>query len=112
MSGSSGTASASLETDAFGQTVSVGGTFTPFGFAGGHGYQSDPGSGLMKLGHRYYDASTGRFASRDPIRADNNWFAYCANDPINGIDSADLLRELSWASQRYCHDFTELQKLK
>ena len=87
MSGSSGTASASLETDAFGQTVSVGGTFTPFGFAGGHGYQSDPGSGLMKLGHRYYDASTGRFASRDPIRADNNWFAYCANDPINGIDS-------------------------
>ena len=90
MSGSSGSASASLETDAFGQTVSVGGTFTPFGFAGGHGYQSDPDSGLMKLGHRYYDASIGRFLSRDPIQDGDNWYVYCGNDPLNSVDPSGL----------------------
>lgn len=93
MSGSSGTASANLETDAFGQTVSVGGTFTPFGFAGGHGYQSDPDSGLMKLGHRYYDASIGRFLSRDPSRAGKNWYTYCQNNPINSIDPTGYVGE-------------------
>ena len=56
--------------DAFGMLVaSTGSNPTPFGFVGGSQYQTDADSGLMLLGHRYYDASIGRFISRDPAYA-------------------------------------------
>ncbi|MBV6501977.1 MAG: hypothetical protein AKCLJLPJ_00018 [Fimbriimonadales bacterium] len=46
--------------DAFGMPVSSSGAWAgPFGYGGKFGYQSDPDSGLMLLGHRYYDPSTG-----------------------------------------------------
>ncbi len=82
--------SATLETDAFGSTLAATGAGTPFGFAGQHGYQSDANSGLMRLGHRYYDPSVGRFLSRDPIQDGYNWYAYCDNDPVNTIDPSGL----------------------
>jgi len=90
---SSGTINAALETDAFGNTVSAlsSGNVGPFGFGGQHGYQSDSDSGLMRLGHRYYDASTGRFISRDLIQAGDNWYTYCQNDPVNAIDPTGLI---------------------
>ncbi len=76
--------------DAFGmQTGTTGGTPTPFGFAGGWGYQSDE-TGLQLLGHRYYDPSTGRFLTRDPVGDGDNWYIYCANNPINGADPEGL----------------------
>ena len=91
MSGASGTVTDELETDAFGNTVSsVGSTPSPFGFAGQHGYQTDADSGLMRLGYRFYDASVGRFISRDPIQAGYNWYTYCDNDPINAVDPEGL----------------------
>jgi RHS repeat-associated protein len=62
----------------------------PFGFAGQHGYQTDTDTGLMRLGHRYYDSSTGRFISRDPIRDGYNWYTYCSNNPVNAIDPQGL----------------------
>jgi RHS repeat-associated protein len=87
----SGSVTDSRSTDAFGMLVtSSGSTPTPFGFAGNHGYQQDSETGLMRLGHRMYDASTGRFISRDPIRDGYNWYVYCANDPIQGIDPEGL----------------------
>jgi hypothetical protein len=65
-----------LRTDAFGMVMSPSGTHSrseaeipsqkacersepgrPLGFAGQHGYQMDADSGLMLLGHRYYDPS-------------------------------------------------------
>ena len=65
----SGTVTDARSTDAFGLVVtSSGSTPTPFGFAGSHGYQQDSETGLMRLGHRMYDAATGRFISRDPIQ--------------------------------------------
>jgi RHS repeat-associated protein len=89
-SNSSGTKTDSLDTDAFGMVVSSSGsTPKPFGFAGQHGYQSDA-TGLQRLGHRYYDASTGRFISRDPIRDGYNWYGYCENDPVNSVDPEGL----------------------
>jgi RHS repeat-associated protein len=88
---SGGSTTDSLTTDAFGMTVSgSGSTPTPFGFAGQAGYQSDPETGLMRLGHRYYDNSTGHFISRDPIRDGYNWYAYCGNDPVNALDPQGL----------------------
>ncbi len=93
MTGSTGSVTDTRSTDAFGNTFtpgSSGTTPTPFGFAGQHGYQSDPDSALMKVGHRYYDSSTGRFLSRDPIQAGYNWYAYCENDPVNAVDPEGL----------------------
>jgi RHS repeat-associated protein len=93
LSDSSGAKTDALETDAFGMTVSVVGTpvgARPFGFAARHGYQTDSDTGLQRLGHRFYDPSTGRFLSRDPIRAGYNWYAYCENDPVNAVDPEGL----------------------
>jgi len=76
--------------DAFGAELSATGTWKgPFGYAGGFGYQEDS-SGLKLLGHRYYDASTGRFLSRDPIKDGRNWYVYCANKPIRFVDPTGL----------------------
>ncbi len=74
--------------DAFGLlTSSSGSTSTPFGFAGAWGYQEDPDSGLKLLGHRYYDPSTGRFLTRDPVKDGRNWYGYCGNNPARYIDA-------------------------
>jgi RHS repeat-associated protein len=72
-------------------TVSrTGTTPTPFGFVGSGQYQTDNDSGLMLLGHRYYDASVGRFISSDPAKAGDNWYAYCDNNPLSGTDPEGL----------------------
>ena len=81
-------------TDAFGNTISASGSVaTPFGFAGQCGYKTDTETGLMLLGHRYYDPSTGRFLSRDPIVDGYNWYTYCDNDPVNDADPKGLQRD-------------------
>jgi RHS repeat-associated protein len=59
---------------------------TPFGFAGGF-YDKD--TGLVRFGARDYDASVGRFTSKDPIRFDGgsfNLYGYVLNDPVNMRD--------------------------
>jgi len=76
--------------DAFGGVQASTGTWQgPFGTAGAFGYQTEP-SGLHLLGHRYYDASTGRFLTRDPIGDGSNWYAYCASSPVNTVDPSGL----------------------
>ncbi len=40
----------------------------------------------MLPGHRYYDASLGRFLSSDPAQAGSNWYAYCDNNPLVRLD--------------------------
>jgi RHS repeat-associated protein len=77
--------------DAFGMpTETSGSNPTPFGFVAAGQYQSDTDSGLMLLGHRYYDSSIGRFISRDPAYAGDNWYAYCDNDPLRKADPSGL----------------------
>jgi RHS repeat-associated protein len=74
--------------DAFGNVISSTGTWgSAFGYAGGFGYQEDA-TGLKLLGHRYYDSSTGRFLTRDPIKDGRNWYSYGAGEgnPISGVD--------------------------
>jgi RHS repeat-associated protein len=81
----------SRQYDAFGNVAYVGGTWVgPFGFVGGEGYQEDSDSGLQLLGHRYYDPSTGRFLTRDPIKDGSNWYGYCANNPLKWVDAQGL----------------------
>jgi len=77
--------------DAFGLLTSISGsTPTPFGFAGAWGYQEDPDSGLKLLGHRYYDPSTGRFLTRDPVKDGRNWYSYFENNPLKWADPEGL----------------------
>ncbi len=87
---SAGAIAATRVYDAFGAELSATGTWKgPFGYAGGFGYQEDS-SGLKLLGHRYYDPSTGRFLSRDPIKDGRNWYVYCSSNPVNGTDPQGL----------------------
>jgi len=84
---SSQTNTATKRYDAFGNELSTSGTWqTRFDYGGGFGYQRDDESGYKLLGHRYYDSSTGRFLSRDPIKDGRNWYAYCGNNPIAAAD--------------------------
>ena len=60
--------------------------FQPFGFAGGL-YDTD--TGLVRFGARDYDAETGRWTTKDPIRfdgGDTNLYGYVLADPVNEID--------------------------
>jgi RHS repeat-associated protein len=60
--------------------------FQPFGFAGG---MYDPHTQLTRFGARDYDAETGRWTAKDPIRfagGDSNLYGYVLNDPVNDID--------------------------
>ena len=87
------TVAASRIYDAFGNVVSSSGTWRgPFGYAGNFGYQQDA-SGLKLLGHRYYDPSTGRFLTRDPIKDGRNWYAYGAGEaaPTTMADPTGLV---------------------
>gem|GEM_PF-1308459 len=78
---------ASVQYDAFGNVTSSSGTWQgPFAYGGPYGYQSDPDSGLKLLGHRYYDPSTGRFLTRDPIKDGRNWYSYCENNSLKWAD--------------------------
>ncbi len=87
----SATTTATRTYDAFGMLLASTGTPKgPFGFAGAHGYQEDSDSGLKLLGHRYYDASTGRFLNRDPTQDGRNWYIYVANNPGDDTDDDGL----------------------
>lgn len=76
-----------LDYDEFGRVVVDSNPgFQPFGFAGGH-YDQD--TKLVRFGVRDYDAVSGRWTAKDPIRfgaGDTNLYAYVSNDPINFID--------------------------
>jgi RHS repeat-associated protein len=58
----------------------------PFGFAGGL-YDAD--TKLVRFGARDYDAETGRWTAKDPIRwrgRQANLYVYVKNDPVNRSD--------------------------
>jgi RHS repeat-associated protein len=83
------TTTATKHYDAFGNPESSTGTWEgSIGYGGPFGYQSDADSGLMLVGSRYYDASTGRFLSRDGTKYGKNWYAYCRNNPVSFYDYA------------------------
>jgi RHS repeat-associated protein len=88
---STGAVAQRIDYDEWGQVTSdTSPGFQPFGFAGGL-YDRD--TGLVRFGARDYDASTGRWTSKDPLSfggGDSNLYAYAANDPVNVTDPTGL----------------------
>ena len=85
--------------DAFGNEQTQDSTdINPFRYAGEY---YDAESGNIYLRNRYYDASTGRFISEDPIQDGVNWYVYCGGNPVNYLDISGLeyvpLREVAEA---------------
>lgn len=64
------------------------------------GFSIDPITGYYNAGWRQYDASAGRFISKDPIAGSLlipmtlNPFIYCLSDPINNVDPTGMI--LAW----------------
>ena len=60
----------------------------PIGWGGQWGYYNEAETGLVLLGHRYYDPYRARFLTRDPLGygAGPNLYTFCGGDPINNID--------------------------
>ncbi len=83
-----------MEYDSFGNVISdTNPEFQPFGFGGG---LYDPDTKLVRFGARDYDAETGRWTAKDPIRfagSDTNLYGYALNDPINSLDPTGLTAE-------------------
>jgi RHS repeat-associated protein len=87
LSNSAGALAQTYTYDSFGkQTASSGSLTNPFQYTG---RELDSETGLYFYRARYYDPSTGRFLSEDPLQHDggNNFYAYVLNDPLNLTDA-------------------------
>jgi len=84
----SGAIAQRMDYDEFGNvTQDTNPGFQPFGFAGG---LYDRHTKLTRFGARDYDAETGKWTAKDPIRfagGDTNLSAYVGNDPVNFTDT-------------------------
>jgi RHS repeat-associated protein len=80
-----------IEYDEFGTVLSdTNPGFQPFGYAGG---LYDQTTHLLHFGAREYDASVGRWLSKDPLLfggRDTNLYGYAFNDPVNATDLTGL----------------------
>ena len=84
---------------AYGETVLSGSEDVlnnPFIYAGEY---TDAETGNIYLRARYYDPSTGRFVSEDPIKDGTNWYAYCYGNPVIYIDP--------WGTDAYVQRYYE-----
>lgn len=102
----------SYDPDPFGYAIAKqGSTTNPFTFVGRFGVM-DEGDDLFYMRARFYDASTGRFLSEDPIGfagGDLNLYGYVAGNPIVGIDPSGLVVNTNFDGNEY-HNAVE-QKL-
>lgn len=79
--------------------VHNGGSNQPFTYIGRHGVREE--GGLYQMGARYYDPSSARFLSRDPLppRLEDpsslNRYAYAAGNPMKYIDPSGAIDEVS-----------------
>lgn len=91
LTNSSGAAAQTYTYDSFGKVTASGGSLSnPFQYTG---REMDSETGLYYYRARYYDPSTGRFLSEDPIRfqAGSNFYPYVGNSPSNALDPSGML---------------------
>lgn len=82
-----GAVTSAVQYDAWGNVEQ--GAASPYAFAS---YQWDPEASLYYLRARYYNPTSGRFISEDPIRfaGGMNFYAYVGSGPTNGTDPSGL----------------------
>ncbi len=93
---SDGDVVASYEFSEYGQRISSSesGASSEKTFVGGLSVQDEVAdTGLMLMGHRFYEPEVGRFLNRDPIgfRGGLNLFEYGRSNPVRFVDAAGLL---------------------
>src|SRR5439155_16098833 len=90
--GSTGVSSANYEYGAFGETIRASGTqakLNPLRFSTKY---TDDETDFVYYGYRYYNPSTGRWLSTDPVgeKAGPNLYGFVSNSPIYRWDSFGL----------------------
>ena len=87
LNGSAGVQSSDLY-DSYGSRTGTVSQPDPWGYEAQAGYYADVETGLLLLMHRFYDPSTGRFLTRDPIGYGGgiNLYGYTGNNPVNRED--------------------------
>jgi RHS repeat-associated protein len=89
----------------------MGSSTQPFTFAGRWGVRAEPAAGLYHMRARYYDPSTARFLSRDPVVSTSpqaiNPYQYARNAPTTYVDPAGRREGVSdvFSEQRIASDF-------
>ena len=72
------------------------------------GEQYDNETDSIYLRARYYSPSLGRFTTEDSAKDGDNWYSYCAGNPVNGWDPSGLDKEkhlnVPAFSQKYSQD--------
>jgi RHS repeat-associated protein len=86
-----GTVTGRRDYGAFGEPLVATGNATGFPFAFSTKYR-DSETELYYYGFRYYNPSTGRWLSRDPINEEGglNLYAFVSNDPVDAVDILGL----------------------
>ena len=81
--------------DAFGNVLAETGTdHDPYHYVGAYGYCEEPELPIALLWHRWYEKTTGRFVSRDPIaRQGGRTYAYARGEPTGRRDARGLWDE-------------------
>lgn len=62
------------------------------------GYTYDDVLRLYYAQNRFYDPENYRFTQEDPIKGDNNWYAYCDSNPTTYMDPYGLSKGISGAT--------------
>ena len=104
--GLSGAVSAHYRYGPFGEVIRATGPMAkanPFRFS--TKYQDDE-TDLLYYGYRYYNASTGRWTSRDPAQEDGgeNLYGFVSDDPVNGRDPFGLAELEYWSRGKVEYD--------
>ncbi len=95
-----GTVAATYTYSAYGNVRSTTGALTqPYQYGAGH---IDTGTGLVKLGIRYYDPTHGRYTQPDPTGQEAHDYLYVSGDPVtlndpNG-DIPPVIAAIAWAA--------------
>jgi RHS repeat-associated protein len=92
----------------------------PYRWNGASGYYWDEDTGLYLMGLRWYDSTTGRFLTRDPIGfggGDANLYRYVGNNPLNEVDPFGTwppkwVKEYGGLFKEGCTAFTSLVYLQ
>ena len=104
LTNASGAVSGSNVYDAFGNTAQFG-LANPFRYTG---REFDADDGLYYYRARYYDPSTGRFLSEDPVGffGGRNFYRYATNRPVQDTDPSglDSIRTTGTGGSSYCMD--------